>query len=55
LKMYSGDVPVYLELNTASKKNVQIVVGRSLYVRPNENLLNEIKSLLGEKSVGVIL
>lgn len=55
LRSYTGDIPVYLQLNTNAKKNVEIMVGRNLYIRPNENLFNEIKTLVGEERLAVVL
>jgi DNA polymerase-3 subunit alpha len=54
-RSYPGEIPVYLLLNTSAKKNVEIVVGRNLHVRPNENLFNDIKTLIGEENLRVIL
>jgi DNA polymerase-3 subunit alpha len=42
-----GKIPVYLNINTRSRKGVQILVGKDLYVSPNERLMNEIKDLVG--------
>ena len=47
LRSSPGKVPVYLKLNTKSKKSVEIVVGEDLFVSPNEGLMNEIKDLVG--------
>lgn len=47
LKKCPGKVPVYLNINTKSRKGVQILVGKDLYVSPNERLMNEIKELVG--------
>ena len=44
-----GKVPVYLKLNTTANKSVQILVGEDLFVAPNENLMNEIKELVGQE------
>ncbi|MBU0467635.1 MAG: DNA polymerase III subunit alpha [Candidatus Omnitrophica bacterium] len=47
LRSSPGKVPVYLKLNTKSKKSVEIVVGEDLFVSPNESLMNDIKELVG--------
>jgi len=52
---FPGNIPVYLTLNTNSHKSVQILVGEDLYVTPNENLMNDIKELLGQESFSVTL
>jgi len=52
---YPGTTPVYLNLNTSSSKNVQIIVGEELYVQPNETLLYELESLLGDRKFSLTL
>lgn len=49
LSKFPGKVPVYLNINTKSRKGVQILVGKDLYVAPNEQLMNEIKDLVGNE------
>jgi len=44
-----GKVPVYLRLSTAANKSVEILVGEDLFVAPNEDLMNEIKDLIGNE------
>ena len=53
LTHFPGKIPVYLHLNTAAQKGVQIRVGEGLYVSPNENLMNEIKELVGKENFSV--
>jgi DNA polymerase-3 subunit alpha len=48
-----GRIPVYLKMSTNSHKSVQILVGQDLYVNPDENLMNDIKELVGEESFSV--
>ncbi len=48
-----GKIPVYLSLNTNSHKSVQVLVGEDLFVAPGEDLMNEIKNLVGEHSLSV--
>ncbi len=45
---YPGKVPVYLSLDTKAYKSVQILVGEDLFVAPTENLLDELKEMIGE-------
>jgi DNA polymerase-3 subunit alpha len=53
LSLSPGQTPVYLFLDTRTRKGVQILVGQDLFVTPNENLMNEIKELVGEKRLTV--
>ncbi len=53
LSLSPGKTPVYLNLNTKSRKSVQILVGEDLFVTPNEILMNEIKDLIGESRLKV--
>ncbi len=53
LSYFPGKIPVYLKFNTKDQKSVQIVVGKDLYVTPNENLMAEIKQLVGEENFSV--
>lgn len=55
LSLYPGNVPVYLSLDTKSFKSVQILVGDDLHVTPNEDLINEIKELVGEGNFSLTL
>ncbi len=47
LSEHPGLVPVYLSLDTNSYKSVQIMVGKDLFVTPNQRLMDELKELLG--------
>ncbi|MFH1338795.1 MAG: DNA polymerase III subunit alpha [Candidatus Omnitrophota bacterium] len=51
----SGRVPIYLNLDTPSRSRVQLVVGEEFFVEPNEELIDEIESLLGEGRVSLVL
>ncbi len=53
LASFPGKVPVFLKLNTKDQKSVQIVVGQELFVTPNENLMTEIKQIVGEENFSV--
>ena len=55
LSNFPGKVPVYLRLNTKTHKSVEILVGKDLYVAPNERLMNEIKELVGKEGFSVTL
>ena len=44
-----GKVPVYLRMPTEGNKSVEILVGKDLYVAPNEDLMNDIKDLVGNR------
>jgi len=52
---FPGKVPVYLHLHTKNYKSVQILVGDDLFVAPNENLMNDIKELVGKEKFSVAL
>jgi len=53
LSQYPGSIPVYLEF--AGKDNVrsQLLVDRSLFVQPNEALVNSLQEILGQESVSL--
>ncbi len=53
LLTFPGKVPVYLQMSTKSNKSVQIRVGEDLCVTPNENLMNEVKKLVGQEGLSV--
>ena len=55
LTSFPGKVPVYLRLDTQSRKSVQILVGEDLFVTPNEELMNEIKELVGDGNFSLTL
>jgi len=48
LLSHSGQIPVYLHLDTPTKSKVQLVVGEGLFVNPSEKLIQDIIDLLGE-------
>ncbi|MBU1870462.1 MAG: DNA polymerase III subunit alpha, partial [Candidatus Omnitrophica bacterium] len=50
-----GSVPIYLHVDTPAKSRVQLVVGESLYVSPNEKLIQDIESLLGAERLTLAL
>ena len=55
LARFPGRIPVCLQLDTKNFKSVQIKVGRELYVSPSEVLIDEIKGLVGEKHLHVVI
>ena len=55
LAHFPGRVPVYLKLNTQTFKSVQILVGEDLYVAPTEDLMNEIKDLVGKENFSLTI
>ncbi len=55
LSLFPGKTPVYLHIDTQAYKSVQILVGEDLFVNPNENLMNEIKELVGESKFSVTI
>jgi len=52
---FPGKVPVYLRLDTKAYKSVQILVGEDLFVSPNEVLMDELKTLIGEGNFSLTL
>jgi len=50
-----GKVPVFLKLDTKTHKSVQVLVGEDLFVSPNEELMNDIKDLVGKDNFAVTL
>ena len=55
LALYPGTKPVYLKLDSASHSKIQIVVGKELYVQPQEALVSDIESLIGENRLSMVL
>lgn len=51
----SGNIPIYLHLDTPTKSRVQLVVGEGLFVSPSEKLIEDIENLLGEERVSVVI
>ena len=50
-----GDVPIYLHLDTLTRSRVQLVVGKNFFVQPNEKLIDDIESLLGEGRASLVI
>ncbi len=55
LKNFPGKIPVYLRLKTNTNKGVQIKVSDDLFVSPNEDLMNQIKELIGKDRLSLTL
>lgn len=55
LEASSGRVPIYLQLDSVSRSRVHIIVGENLFVSPNEKLISDIESLLGEDRVSIVI
>ncbi|MEW6171315.1 MAG: OB-fold nucleic acid binding domain-containing protein, partial [Candidatus Omnitrophota bacterium] len=55
LSLFPGKVPVYLHLDTNNRSKVKVLVGQDLFVQPNEELVKEIESLVGEKRFSLTL
>ncbi len=55
LANFPGKIPVYLRLDTQAYKSVQILVGEDLFVSPNEVLMDELKSLVGDGNFSLTL
>jgi DNA polymerase III subunit alpha len=53
LLRYQGSIPVYLRLQNPTRKDSLISVGRDIRVNPNEQLINEIESILGAGAVSL--
>jgi DNA polymerase-3 subunit alpha len=53
LLRYKGDIPVYLRLRNPTRKDSLISVGREIRVNPNEKLISEIESVLGDGAVSL--
>ena len=51
----SGNVPIFLHLDTPSRSRVQLVVGQEFFVNPDETLIDDIDALLGEGRVTLTL
>ncbi len=51
LAQHPGSMPVYLEFLTDGKVSSQLLVDRSLYVKPTEILVDSLREMLGEEAV----
>ena len=55
LTQYSGKTPVYLHMDTANRARYHILVSEELHVQPNQGLIQEMESLLGEERFSLTL
>jgi len=55
LMNFPGETPVYLRLKTNTNKGVQILVGKELFVSPEEELIDQIKELIGKDCLSLTL
>ncbi len=53
LAQYPGSVPVYLEFVEKGAISSQMLVDRTLFVRPDENLVQSLQQMLGEEAVSL--
>ena len=51
LSQHPGQIPVYLEFLDAEKGNSQLLVDRSLFVKPNEKLVDSLQEALGKEAI----
>ncbi len=51
LSQHPGSIPVYLEFLDAEKGNSQLLVDRSLFVKPNEKLVDSLQEALGKEAI----
>ncbi|MFC1658523.1 DNA polymerase III subunit alpha, partial [Candidatus Omnitrophota bacterium] len=51
----AGKAPIYLHLDAPKRPRVQLLVGQEFFVDPNEQLIDDIESLLGEGRVSLVL
>ena len=51
LSQHPGNIPVYIEFANKENSRSQLLVDRSLFVRPNENLVASLQKVLGEEAV----
>ena len=51
LSRFPGDVPVKFNFTTASKEEVQLVVGKDLSIKVNDEVIDEIEKIAGTGSV----
>ena len=51
MSKYPGSIPVYLEFTDGSGGRSQMLVDRSLFVQPNENLVSSLQEKVGEESI----
>ncbi len=53
LSQHPGNIPVYIEFADKGNARSQLLVDRSLFVRPNEKLVSSLQKILGEEAVSL--
>ncbi len=53
LHKHPGSIPVYLEFKEGDNQRSQLLVDRSLYVKPDENLVQSLQEVLGSEGVSL--
>jgi DNA polymerase-3 subunit alpha len=53
LQKHPGNIPVYLEFKEGDKPRSQLLVDRSLYVKPDEILVQSLQEVLGSEGVSL--
>src|SRR3989338_5978146 len=51
LSQHPGNIPVYIEFADKDNARSQLLVDRTLFVRPNEKLVSSLQNILGEEAV----
>ena len=51
LAKHPGQIPVYLEFVDANNVRSQLLVDRSLYVKPDEALVDSLRQIVGEEAI----
>jgi DNA polymerase-3 subunit alpha len=51
----TGKAPIYLQVDTPTRTRIHMVVGNEFFVEPNEKLIDDIESMLGEGRVSLTL
>ncbi|TAN62544.1 DNA polymerase III subunit alpha [bacterium] len=55
LSEHTGPTPVYLHMDSPNRARLQILVSNDLHVQPNQNLIHDIETLLGEERFSLTL
>ena len=53
LAKYPGPTPVYLEFLDQNQVRSQMLVDRSLFVQPSENLVSSLSQALGDEAISL--
>jgi DNA polymerase-3 subunit alpha len=55
LAHFPGKIPVYVRIKTNTRKGVQIRVDKHLFVSPEEDLMNQIKDIIGKDKLSLTM